>query len=155
MQTFRQTQSYPRFQGSRCKPYLDCTRRDPIRKPRPLPQYGSQPTSNLGVTDLESSPRFWPAVLQLTLSDEAKADVYYYGLTILCLLTLVCLALCFLWSHWINWLLLLFLSLNSFKHSVSSQVGSIQGFLPDIFKVIGFKGERNIFYQNFGHILKN
>ncbi|NP_001388334.1 serine/threonine-protein kinase VRK2 [Rattus norvegicus] len=96
MLSFRQTQSYPRFQGSHCKPYLDCTRRDPIRKPRPLPQYGSKPTGNLGVTDLESSPRFWPAVLQLTLSEEAKADVYYYGLTIFCLLTLVCLALCFL-----------------------------------------------------------
>lgn len=61
-----QTPSYAHFQGSYCKPYLDCTSRDPIRKPRSLPRYRYTPTGNLGVTDMESSPRFWPAVFQLT-----------------------------------------------------------------------------------------
>ncbi|GAB1295870.1 Serine/threonine-protein kinase VRK2 [Apodemus speciosus] len=91
-----QTPSYARFQGSCCKPYLDCTSRDPIRKPRSLPRYRYMSTGNLGVTDMESSQRVWPAVFQLTLSEETKADVCYYGLTIFCLLTLVCLALYFL-----------------------------------------------------------
>ncbi|XP_028633529.1 serine/threonine-protein kinase VRK2 isoform X2 [Grammomys surdaster] len=96
MQSLGQTPSYTSFQGSYCKPYLDCNSRDPIRKPRSLPQYRYTPTGNLGVTDLESSPRLWPAVFQLSLSEETKADMYYYGLTIFCLLTLVCLALYFL-----------------------------------------------------------
>ncbi|XP_052055590.1 serine/threonine-protein kinase VRK2 [Apodemus sylvaticus] len=96
MQSLQQTPSYTSFQGSYCKPYLDCTSRDPIRKPRSLPRYRYTPMGNLGVTDMESSPRFWPAVFQLTLSEETKADVCYYGLTIFCLLTLVCLALYFL-----------------------------------------------------------
>lgn len=47
----------------------------------------------MGVTDLERPPGLWPAVFQLTLSDEMKAEVYYYGLTIVFLLILVCLAL--------------------------------------------------------------
>ena len=96
MQSLQQTPSYMSFQGSYCKPYLDCTRRDPIRKPRSLPRYRHTPTGNLGVTDLESSPRFWPAIFQLTLSEETKADVYYYGITIFCLLIFVFLALYFL-----------------------------------------------------------
>ncbi|XP_031197941.1 serine/threonine-protein kinase VRK2 isoform X2 [Mastomys coucha] len=96
MQSLQQTPSSTSFPDSYCKPYLECTSRDPIRKPRSLPRYRYTPTGNLGVTDLESSPRFWPAVFQLTLSEETKTDVYYYGLTIFCLLTLVFLALYFL-----------------------------------------------------------
>ncbi|XP_007533794.2 serine/threonine-protein kinase VRK2 isoform X2 [Erinaceus europaeus] len=47
-------------------------------------------------TDVQRSTGFWFTISQFSLSEEAKADVYYYGFIILCLLTLVCLALYFL-----------------------------------------------------------
>ncbi|XP_036057384.1 serine/threonine-protein kinase VRK2 [Onychomys torridus] len=93
MQSLQQTPSYMSFQTSYCKPYPDCTSRGTIRKPRSsvLNRYTS--TGDMSVTDLDRPPRLWPAVFQLTLSDEMKTEVYYYGLTIVFLLTLVCLAL--------------------------------------------------------------
>lgn len=48
------------------------------------------------VTDLESSTGLWRAISQFTLSEETKADVYYYGFTIVFLLVVVFLALYFL-----------------------------------------------------------
>ncbi|XP_060221116.1 serine/threonine-protein kinase VRK2 isoform X2 [Meriones unguiculatus] len=99
MHSLRQTSSYMNSQTPYYKPYtpnLDCTSRDPIRKPRSASWHRYASTGDTGVTDLESPSRLWPSVFQLTLSEETKADVYYYGLTIFCLLTLVCLALYFL-----------------------------------------------------------
>ncbi|CAO2640880.1 Serine/threonine-protein kinase VRK2 [Lemmus lemmus] len=80
--SLQQTPSYLGFQPSYWKPYLDCTSRESIRKPR-SPQFG----------------RTFPArraVSQVSLSEDTKADVCYYGLTVVCLLVLVCLALYFL-----------------------------------------------------------
>uniref|UniRef100_A0A8C8T503 Serine/threonine-protein kinase VRK2 n=1 Tax=Peromyscus maniculatus bairdii TaxID=230844 RepID=A0A8C8T503_PERMB len=93
MHSLQQTPSYMGLQTSYCKPYPDCTSRDTIRKPRSPVQYRYTSTGDMGVTDLERPPGLWPAVFQLTLSDEMKAEVYYYGLTIVFLLILVCLAL--------------------------------------------------------------
>lgn len=83
------------------------------------------------VTDLESSTGFW--LTQFALSEETKADVYYYGFIILFLLVLVCLALYFLWRNQIKsfWQFLQFPVLHR------NVTFLFQGFLPDIFKVIG------------------
>lgn len=96
MHSLQQTPSYMSFQGSYCKSYPDPTSRDTIRKPRYPAQYRYISTSDVGVTDLGSPPRLCPAAFPVTLSEDMKADVYNYGLTILCLLVLVCLALYFL-----------------------------------------------------------
>ncbi|XP_040849349.1 serine/threonine-protein kinase VRK2 isoform X3 [Ochotona curzoniae] len=53
-------------------------------------------TSGMGVSDVDSSTGVWSMLSQLTLSDEGKAEVYYYGFIIILLLVLVCLALYFL-----------------------------------------------------------
>lgn len=96
MHSLQQTPSYMDFQASYCKPYPDPTIRDTIGKSRCSAQYKYISTGDVGVTDLGSPPRLWPASFPVTLSEDMKADVYNYGLTILCLLILVCLALYFL-----------------------------------------------------------
>lgn len=69
---------------------------DKFNKSRHPSWYACTASAGMQVTDLESSTGFWPVISQFTLSEETKADVYYYGFTILCLLTLVGLALYFL-----------------------------------------------------------
>ncbi|XP_051056472.1 serine/threonine-protein kinase VRK2 [Phodopus roborovskii] len=96
MHSLQQTPNYMGFQASHCKPYLDPISRDTIRKPRCPPQYRYTSTSDVGVTELGTPPRLWSSAFPVTLSENMKADVYNYGLTILCLLILVCLALYFL-----------------------------------------------------------
>ncbi|XP_005367789.1 serine/threonine-protein kinase VRK2 [Microtus ochrogaster] len=80
--SLQQTPTYLGFQPSNWEPYLDCTSRQSIRKPR-SPQF--RYTCPAG-----------RAVSQVSLSEETKEDVYYYGLTVVCLLILVFLALYFL-----------------------------------------------------------
>ncbi|KAL1789592.1 serine serine/threonine-protein kinase VRK2, partial [Sigmodon hispidus] len=94
MHSLQQIPSYMSFQTSYCKPYPDCTSRD--KAPRAPPQCRYTSMSDMGVTDMGSPPRPKSAVFQLTLSEETKADMCYYGLTIFCLLILICLALYFL-----------------------------------------------------------
>ncbi|KAG8512296.1 Serine/threonine-protein kinase VRK2, partial [Galemys pyrenaicus] len=53
-------------------------------------------TTAMDTTELESSTGFWHNISQFSLSEETKAEVSCYGFIILCLLTLVCLALYFL-----------------------------------------------------------
>ncbi|XP_077771600.1 serine/threonine-protein kinase VRK2 isoform X2 [Canis aureus] len=67
------------FPNSFYEPYQDFTRPDIVNNSRS----SSTSTTGLEVTDF-------------TLSEETKADMYYYGFIILFLLTLVCLALYFL-----------------------------------------------------------
>lgn len=81
------------FTNSFYEPYQDFTNPDVIGKSRSPPWYTYTSPVGTGVTDLESSTGLWTTISQLTLSEEAKADVYYYGFIILFLLILVCLAL--------------------------------------------------------------
>nr|XP_004669027.2 serine/threonine-protein kinase VRK2 isoform X2 [Jaculus jaculus] len=76
--------------------YMSCQNSDVINMTRWPPCYKYTSTSGTGITDLESSTGLWPTASQLSLSEETKTDVYYYGFTIVVLVILVCLALCFL-----------------------------------------------------------
>ncbi|XP_047379337.1 serine/threonine-protein kinase VRK2 isoform X2 [Sciurus carolinensis] len=91
--TFPPKSSYVQFPNSFYEPYQNFTNQDIISKSRSPPWYTCTSPNGTGVTDLESSTGLWPAISQFTLSEEAKADVYYYGFIILFLLILVCLAL--------------------------------------------------------------
>ncbi|XP_037383332.1 serine/threonine-protein kinase VRK2 isoform X2 [Talpa occidentalis] len=53
-------------------------------------------TTAMEARELESSTGFGLNISQFTLSEETKAEVYPYGVIILCLLILICLALYFL-----------------------------------------------------------
>ncbi|VTJ57327.1 Hypothetical predicted protein [Marmota monax] len=94
--SFPQKSSYVQFPNSFYEPYQDFTNSDVISKSRSPPWYTHTSPIGTGVTDLESSTGLWPTISQFTLSEEAKADVYYYGVIIVFLLILVCLALCIL-----------------------------------------------------------
>ncbi|CAK7297191.1 Serine/threonine-protein kinase VRK2 [Vulpes lagopus] len=71
------------FPNSFYEPYQDFTSPDIFNNSRSSSWYTYTSTTGLEVTDF-------------TLSEETKADMYYYGFIILFLLTLVCLALYFL-----------------------------------------------------------
>ncbi|XP_077912658.1 serine/threonine-protein kinase VRK2 isoform X5 [Halichoerus grypus] len=71
------------FPNSFYEPYQDSTSPDIFNNSRSSSWDTSTSTTGMEVTDF-------------TLSEETKADVYYYGFIILILLTLVCLALYFL-----------------------------------------------------------
>ncbi|XP_021556977.1 serine/threonine-protein kinase VRK2 isoform X2 [Neomonachus schauinslandi] len=71
------------FPNSFYEPYQDSTSPDIFNNSRSSSWDTSTSTTGMEVTDF-------------TLSEETKADVYYYGFIILFLLTLVCLALYFL-----------------------------------------------------------
>ncbi|KAG3267292.1 vaccinia related kinase 2, transcript variant X1 [Ictidomys tridecemlineatus] len=94
--SFPPKSSYVQFSNSFYEPYQDFTNSDVISKSRSPPWYTHTSPIGTGVTDLESSTGLWPTISQFTLSEEAKADVYYYGFIIVFLLILVCLALCIL-----------------------------------------------------------
>ncbi|XP_024608760.1 serine/threonine-protein kinase VRK2 isoform X2 [Neophocaena asiaeorientalis asiaeorientalis] len=83
-----QKSSCIQFPNSFYEPHQDFTSPEMFNK-------SSSPTG-MEVTELDSSTGFWLTLSQFTLSEEIKADVYYYGFTILLLLILVCLALYFL-----------------------------------------------------------
>ncbi|XP_032508827.1 serine/threonine-protein kinase VRK2 isoform X2 [Phocoena sinus] len=83
-----QKSSCIQFPNSFYEPHQDFTSPEMFNK-------SSSPTG-MEVTELDSSTGFWLTISQFTLSEEIKADVYYYGFTILLLLILVCLALYFL-----------------------------------------------------------
>ncbi|XP_054431392.1 serine/threonine-protein kinase VRK2 [Pteronotus mesoamericanus] len=93
-----QKDSHMRFPNSFYEPHQDSTSPDILNKSRSRcpPWYTHTPTTGTEVTDLRSSTGFSLPTSQFTLSEETKADVYYYGVTILFLLILVCLALYFL-----------------------------------------------------------
>lgn len=91
-----QISSYIQFPKSFYELHQDFTRPDTFNKSRCPSWYTSTSTTAMEVTDLESSTGLWRAISQFTLSEETKADVYYYGFTILFLLVIVCLALYFL-----------------------------------------------------------
>ncbi|XP_019572750.2 serine/threonine-protein kinase VRK2 isoform X2 [Rhinolophus sinicus] len=91
-----QISSYIQFPKSFYELHQDFTSPDTFNKSRCPSWYTSTSTTAMEVTDLESSTGLWRAISQFTLSEETKADVYYYGLTILILLVIVCLALYFL-----------------------------------------------------------
>ncbi|XP_062065460.1 serine/threonine-protein kinase VRK2 isoform X1 [Lepus europaeus] len=94
--SFPQKSSYLQFPHSFYESHQDFTSPDKFSKSR-SPAWDTYPsTVGMEVTNIESSTGLWPTIFQLTLSEEAKADVYYYGFTILVLLVLVCLALYFL-----------------------------------------------------------
>uniref|UniRef100_A0A5F9D529 VRK serine/threonine kinase 2 n=1 Tax=Oryctolagus cuniculus TaxID=9986 RepID=A0A5F9D529_RABIT len=94
--SFPQKSSYLQFPHSFYESHQDFTSPDKFSKSR-SPAWDTYPsTVGMEVTNTESSTGLWPTIFQLTLSEEAKADVYYYGFTILVLLVLVCLALYFL-----------------------------------------------------------
>uniref|UniRef100_A0A2K6G8I6 non-specific serine/threonine protein kinase n=2 Tax=Propithecus coquereli TaxID=379532 RepID=A0A2K6G8I6_PROCO len=93
---FPQKFSYIQFPNSFYEPHQDFPSPDVFSKSRSPSWYKYTPTISTGIKDLESSTRLWSTISQFTLSEEIKADVYYYGFTILVLLVLVCLALYFL-----------------------------------------------------------
>lgn len=78
-----QQSSSIQFPNSFYEPYQDSTSPDIFNNLRSSSWYTYTSTTGMAVTDL-------------TLSEEMKADIYYYGFIILFLLTLVCLALYFL-----------------------------------------------------------
>ncbi|XP_008524833.1 serine/threonine-protein kinase VRK2 isoform X1 [Equus przewalskii] len=82
------------FPNSFYETHPDFTSEDIFNKSRSPTWYTYASTPGMEVTDLESSTGFW--LTQFALSEETKADVYYYGFIILFLLVLVCLALYFL-----------------------------------------------------------
>lgn len=88
-----QKSSYMQFPNSFYELHQDLTSPEKFNKSG-CPSWDiSTSTSGMQVTDLQSSTGFWLALSQFTLSEETKADVYYYGFTILFLLMLVGLAL--------------------------------------------------------------
>ncbi|XP_054584533.1 serine/threonine-protein kinase VRK2 isoform X5 [Eptesicus fuscus] len=89
-----QKESFVQFPNSFYEPHQDFTHPD-IFKSRCPSWYTCTSTAGMEVTD-SSSTGFWSAISQFTLSEEAKADVYYYGFIILLLLMLMGLALYFL-----------------------------------------------------------
>ncbi|XP_061024641.1 serine/threonine-protein kinase VRK2 isoform X2 [Eubalaena glacialis] len=84
------------FPSSFYEPHQAFTSPDMFNKSSSLSWYTYTSTTGMEVTELDSSTGFWLTISQFTLSEEIKADVYYYGFTILLLLILVCLALYFL-----------------------------------------------------------
>lgn len=126
-----QISSYIQFPKSFYELHHDFTSPDTFNKSRCPSWYTSTSTTAMEVTDLESSTGLWRAISQFTLSEETKADVYYYGFTIVFLLVVVFLALYFLWRY----------QTKSFKFPFFSVTFLFQGFLPDIFKVIGLLKE--------------
>ncbi|XP_014646973.1 PREDICTED: serine/threonine-protein kinase VRK2 [Ceratotherium simum simum] len=91
-----QKSSCMQFQNSFYEPHQDSTSPDIFNKSRSPTWYTYTSRTGMEVTNLESSTGFWLTMSQFTLSEEAKADVYYYGFIILFLFVLVCLALYFL-----------------------------------------------------------
>ncbi|XP_045436716.1 serine/threonine-protein kinase VRK2 isoform X5 [Pipistrellus kuhlii] len=89
-----QKESFMQFPNSFYEPHQDPTHPDTFKSRCPS-WYTCTSTAGMEVTDL-SSTGFWSAISQFTLSEEAKADVYYYGFIILLLLMLMGLALYFL-----------------------------------------------------------
>ncbi|XP_032147959.1 serine/threonine-protein kinase VRK2 isoform X2 [Sapajus apella] len=95
--SFPQKLSYRQFPNSFYEPHQDFTSPDIFKKSRsPSWYYKYTTTVRPGITDLESPTGLWSTISQFTLSEEIKADVYYYSIIIPVLLTLVCLALYFL-----------------------------------------------------------
>ncbi|KAM5227875.1 serine/threonine-protein kinase VRK2 [Ctenodactylus gundi] len=94
--SFPQKSTYTYFQNSFYEPYQDFTSPYMTNESKYPLWYTSTSTSGVNVKDLESSTGLWPSISQLTLSEETKADMYYYGFTIFFLLIMVCLALYFL-----------------------------------------------------------
>ncbi|XP_058285056.1 serine/threonine-protein kinase VRK2 isoform X4 [Hylobates moloch] len=94
--SFPQKISYRQLPNSFYEPHQDFTSPDIFKKSRSPPWYKYTSTVSMGITDLESSTGLWPTISQFTLSEETKADVYYYRIIIPVLLLLVCLALYFL-----------------------------------------------------------
>nr|XP_035128405.2 serine/threonine-protein kinase VRK2 isoform X1 [Callithrix jacchus] len=95
--SFPQEFSYRQFPNSFYEPHQDFTSPDIFKKSRYSSWYYKYTsTVSPGITDLESSTGLSSTVSQFTLSEETKADVHYYGIIILVLLILVCLALYFL-----------------------------------------------------------
>ncbi|TKC41447.1 hypothetical protein EI555_014435, partial [Monodon monoceros] len=91
-----QTSSCIQFPNSFYEPHQDFTSPHMFNKSSSPSCYTYTSTTGMEVTELDSSTGFWLTISQFTLSEEIKADVYYYGFTILLLLILVCLALYFL-----------------------------------------------------------
>nr|XP_058934778.1 serine/threonine-protein kinase VRK2 isoform X2 [Kogia breviceps] len=93
-----QKSSCIQFPSSFYEPHQDFTSLDMFNKSSsPSPSwYTYTSTTGMEVTELDSATGFWLTISQFTLSEEIKADVYYYGFTILLLLILVGLALYFL-----------------------------------------------------------
>nr|XP_030733146.1 serine/threonine-protein kinase VRK2 isoform X2 [Globicephala melas] len=91
-----QKSSCIQFPNSFYEPHQDFTSPDMFNKSSSPSCYTSASTTGMEVTELDSATGFWLTISQFTLSEEIKADVYYYGFTVLLLLILVCLALYFL-----------------------------------------------------------
>ncbi|XP_048208835.1 serine/threonine-protein kinase VRK2 [Perognathus longimembris pacificus] len=93
VKTFQQNYEYIEFPNAFCESYQNFASQGTIKKSQSPPWNTYTSTAGMGVMDLESSKGLWPTVFQFTLSEETKEDVYYYGLTIILLLLLVCFAL--------------------------------------------------------------
>ncbi|XP_072793811.1 serine/threonine-protein kinase VRK2 isoform X1 [Vicugna pacos] len=91
VKTSPQISSCVQLPNSFDEPHQDFTSPDMFSKSRSPSWYTDASTTGMEVTELESSTGFWH-----TLSEETKSDVYYYGITIVFLFILVCLALYFL-----------------------------------------------------------
>ncbi|XP_004691474.1 PREDICTED: serine/threonine-protein kinase VRK2 [Condylura cristata] len=78
------------------EPYQDFISPHKFHKSRPPSWDLDSSTTAMDATELESSAGFWLNISQFTLSEETKAEVYFYGFIIFFLLVLVCLALYFL-----------------------------------------------------------
>ncbi|XP_029409860.1 serine/threonine-protein kinase VRK2 isoform X3 [Nannospalax galili] len=87
---------YAGFQTLFSEPYQGLTSTDRIGTSRCPPWYRYSSRNSVGVTDWEGPSQLWPAIFRLRLSEDTKADVRYYGLTILFLMISVSLTLYFL-----------------------------------------------------------
>ncbi|XP_024408536.2 serine/threonine-protein kinase VRK2 [Desmodus rotundus] len=83
------------YPNSFYEPQQDFTSPDMFNKSRRPPRYTRTSPTGMEVTGLKRSPGFSSATSQFALSEETKADLYYYGATILFLLIGI-LLLCFL-----------------------------------------------------------
>ncbi|XP_006909640.1 serine/threonine-protein kinase VRK2 isoform X1 [Pteropus alecto] len=90
----RQKSSCIQSPNSFYEPHQDFTSPNIFNKSKCPSWYTSTSTAGMEVT--ESSTGFWLPISQFTLHGDTKADVCYYGFTILFLLMLICLALYFL-----------------------------------------------------------
>ncbi|KAM4867565.1 serine/threonine-protein kinase VRK2 isoform 1-T3 [Thomomys bottae] len=93
IKSFPNKYDYMEFPNSFCEPYQNFASQGTMKNSRFPHCYPHTSTTGVAVTDLESSKGLWTTVFPFTLSKETKEDVRYYGLTILVLLILVCLAL--------------------------------------------------------------
>lgn len=133
---------YMQFPNSFYEPQEDFTRPAMFNKSRRPPWCTRTFATGTEVTGLKRSTGFSSATARFSLSSKTKADVCFYGIIILFLLICI-LILYFLWRHQTK----SFWSFLKFQFFTECYIFTSQGFLPDIFKVIGLKKRVRIHFN--------